>query len=107
MKTLLMGTEGESILRNEARELERILSGTIWQELDGWNVPTVNTPVLASESCEALLEAQPGGALRGRLAPDPQGAQVEPAEPDGSPGGRQRVSPPAGGRWARPRCRVS
>ena len=59
MRVNLLAIEGESILRDQVRTLERILSGVVTRELDGWNVPDVNTPILASEACEALLELNP------------------------------------------------
>ena len=56
---IAMAPEGAGILRAEGRNVERITAGVVIREIAGANVPVVNTPVLASEACERLLEMYP------------------------------------------------
>ena len=51
-----LAQEGEAILRNNRLQVERIVEHSSWREIAGWRVPVVNTLLLASEACEALLE---------------------------------------------------
>ena len=54
-----LAQEGQAILRADQRNVERIIAGAIMQQIAGTDVPVVNTPVLASEACERLLELYP------------------------------------------------
>ena len=54
-----LAIQGKSILRNNRRMAEMICSNTVTVEICGHQTPVVNTPVLASEACEVLLEQHP------------------------------------------------
>ena len=55
-----LAREGEAILRHNRLQVERIVQHSGWRAVGDWSVPVVNTPLLASEACEALLEKFPG-----------------------------------------------
>ena len=55
----MMAVQGEGILRSNQHLLARITANTRYRSLGGYLVPVVNTPVLASEACERLLELHP------------------------------------------------
>ena len=54
-----LAREGEAILRHNRLQVERIVRHSGWRTIGDWTVPVVNTPLLASEACEALLEKFP------------------------------------------------
>ncbi len=51
--------EGAAILRENRRTVQALVKDAYLQNLAGYEVPVVNTPVLSSEVCEALLETFP------------------------------------------------
>ena len=51
--------EGKAILRHNRLQVERIVRHSGWRTIGDWTVPVVNTPLLASEACEALLKRFP------------------------------------------------
>ena len=51
--------EGQAILRHNHLQVERIIQHSSWREIADWRVPVVNTLLLASEACEALLDKFP------------------------------------------------
>ncbi len=51
-----LAAQGQAITRNNQQQVERIVQYALEKEIAGHLVPVVNTPVLASEACEALLE---------------------------------------------------
>ena len=54
-----LAAQGHGILRSNHRMAEMICANTVMVEICGHQTPTVNTPVLASEACEMLLEENP------------------------------------------------
>ena len=54
-----LALEGEAILRRERLMVEKLIDLAVWRTVGGLPVPAVNTPVLVSETCEALLEKFP------------------------------------------------
>ena len=78
-----LAREGKTILRHNRLQVERIVQHSALQDIVGWRVPAVNTPLLASEACEALLEKFPRRALRGGLRRPEEPEEVEPAEQRG------------------------
>ena len=78
-----LAAQGHGILRSNHRMAEMICANTVMVEICGHQTPTVNTPVLASEACEMLLEREPGCQVLRRLPGPGWPAQVEPAQPGG------------------------
>ena len=72
-KPLLLKDEGHAILRREEAIIAKLLQQTVWRSVLGHRVPTVNTPVMVSEACEALLEAHPEALFAAAYSdmPDP------------------------------------
>ena len=63
-----LAREGNTILRHNRLQVERIVQHSALQDIVGWRVPAVNTPLLASEACEALLEKFPGAPFAAAYA---------------------------------------
>ena len=63
-----LAREGKTILRHNRLQVERIVQHSALQDIVGWRVPAVNTPLLASEACEALLENFPGAPFAAAYA---------------------------------------
>lgn len=60
-----LAREGRAILRCQEKIVESIARQAIWTDVAGYSVPVVNTSVLQSEACEALLAQYPDAAFAG------------------------------------------
>ena len=56
-ETLIL--DGQAILRRDQLMVGKLLQQTVWQTVARYRIPAVNTPVLVSETCEALLDKYP------------------------------------------------
>ena len=63
-----LAREGKAILRHNRLQVERTVQHSALQDIVGWRVPAVNTSLLASEACEALLEKFPGAPFAAAYA---------------------------------------
>ena len=60
-----LANEGAAILRNDRLQVQKITQFSYQQRIMDHMVPVVNTPVLMSEACEALLENNPQADFAG------------------------------------------
>ena len=70
-----LALEGEAILRRERLMVEKLIDLAVRRTVGGFPVPAVNTPVLVSETCEALLGKFPDASFAAAYSelPGPDG----------------------------------
>ena len=68
--------EGYTILRAQQMQIEMLTqNNALWYNLSGYEIPAVNTPLLASEMGEALLEKFPEAQFAGTYYDHPDGKE--------------------------------